>query len=231
MTTASRPYVRLMATMSLVIAATVLLTACNAGGGRKRDADGNLMPTARELDPAGTLYSDTVEEAEKGNCSPESISVLTCFAYRGHGYEGAMATLGQCFIHNGKAEDGVTWLARAANGGWPDAQKALARIYLEGKNAPQNKIEAGAWANLYTKNPSLLSLGVQPDMSVSQKMRDELTAEERSEARRRSDAWSPAYWQPSDKLDAETAATCRVRTKKLYKKKTIDLIPSPDDNF
>jgi TPR repeat protein len=212
--TTGRPFFRLMTTLTLVVAAAFLLASCgSSGNARKRDSNGNLVPSERELDPAGTLYSDMVDAADKGDCSPATVSALTCFAYRGHGYEGAQATLGQCLIHTGKTADGITWMKRAADAGWPDAQKSLAGIYMNGKGLPQSNVEAGFWINLYSKNPSLLSLGVQPDMTLAQRVRETLSADEKAEARRRSDSWLPAYWQPTDQLDAKTAATCHVRAK------------------
>lgn len=230
MTIAGRPFLRLGATLSLVAAAAFLLAACGTGGGHRRDADGNLVPTAREMDPAGTFYSDTIEAAEKGDCQ-DNIQALTCFAYRGHGYEGAQTMLGQCLMRTGKTGDGVVWLKRAADGGWPDAQKLLAHLYLDGKGVPQNNVEAGFWTDLYSKNPSLLSLGVQPDMSLAQQMRDTLSADEEAEARRRADAWLPTYWQSAEQLDAKTAATCRVRPRRAPQKKLDQFIPQDDSSY
>jgi hypothetical protein len=226
MTAKRRPFLRHGAFL-LVIAGAFLVTSCGSGGGvRKRDAEGNLVPTERELDPASTLYSDMIDAADRGDCSAENLSVLTCFAHRGHGYEGAQTTLGQCMIRTGDAGNGVVWLRRAADAGWPDAQKALASLYLEGKGVTRNNVEAGFWTYLYAKNPSLLSLGVQPDMSVAQKMRKTLSDEERAEARRRADTWAPTYWESSTQLDAKTAASCRVRMKKMPQKH----IPIPTAN-
>ncbi|HEY4343774.1 MAG TPA: hypothetical protein VGN05_05470 [Parvibaculum sp.] len=223
-----RPTVRLAATLSILVVAAMFVASCNAGGGHRRDADGNLVPTAREIDPASTFYSDTVEAAEKGDCA-NNIQPLTCFAYRGHGYEGAQTMLGQCLIRGGKDGDGVAWLKRAADAGWPDAQKALAQLYLDGKGVPQDNVTAGMWSNLYSRNPSLLSLGVQPDTTLADHVRETLTADERTEARRRSDVWAPAYWQPTDQLDSKTAATCHVRARRAPPKKASDvLIPDPN---
>ncbi len=217
MTIAGRSTLRLPAILSLLAAATIFVASCNAGGGHRRDDQGNLVPTARELDPASTFYSDTLEAAAKGDCA-NNIEPLTCFAYRGHGYEGAQTVLGQCLMRSGQAAEGLTWLKRAADGGWPDAQKELAHLYLDGKGVPQNNAEAGLWTYLYTKNPSLLSLGVQPDKSVSQQMRDTLTSEEQVQARGRADAWLPTYWTATDQLNAKTAATCRVRARRAPRK-------------
>lgn len=229
MTTAGRSSLRLTATLSLIAAAAIFVASCNAGGGHRRDDQGNLIPTARELDPASTFYSDTMEAAAKGDCA-NNIEPLTCFAYRGHGYEGAQTVLGQCLIRAGKTDEGLTWLKRAANGGWPDAQKELAHLYLDGKGVPQDNAEAGLWTYLYSKNPSLLSLGVQPDKAIIQQMRDTLTSQEQVQARGRAEAWLPDYWTPKDQLNAKTAATCRVRPRRAPRKEA-PIINNMDDRY
>lgn len=205
----------------------LLLAACSAGGGHKRDADGNMIPTARELDPAGTLYAETVADAESGDCGGNTINVLTCFSYRGRGYEGAQTALGQCLVRTGKMTDGVVWLKRAANAGWPDAQKHLSELYSAGKGVEQSNVEAATWDDLYIKNPSLLSLGVQPDTSMAQHLRETANPDERAAARERADAWSPSYWQPTEALSAETAATCRVKMRKQRQNVDPDVLVTP----
>jgi hypothetical protein len=218
MKTTGRATSRLATALSLGLA-VLLLASCGGGSGvqRERDSDGKIIPNARDLDPAGTLYSDTVQKADDGVCDADAIEVLTCFSYRGHGYEGAQASLGQCLIRTGKVADGTVWLKRAANAGWPDAQKRLAQLYASGKGAPQDLVEAATWNNLYLKNPSLLSLGVTPDRSLSQQLHGKLTAEQGAEARRRADAWSPSYWEPDTALNTQTAAVCSVRAKRRMK--------------
>ncbi len=191
------------------------LAACGGGGeSHQRDSQGKLIPNAGDLDPAGTLYSNTISQADGGDCSVDNISVLTCFSYRGHGYEGAQTSLGQCLLRGGKTAEGLTWLTRAANAGWPDAQKLLARIYFDGKLAKQDNVEAATWNSLYMRNPSLLSLGVRPESDLGDKLRGAMSSQERSAADQRVSAWVPSYWEPKEALASETARSCRVRTKK-----------------
>lgn len=205
---------RVLALTSICVGALALAACGGSGDGRQRDSQGKIIPNIGDLDPAGTLYSNTISQADAGNCSPDNISVLTCFSYRGHGYEGAQTSLGQCLLRGGKTDEGLTWLKRAANAGWPDAQKLLARIYLDGKLAGRDNVEAATWNSLYLRNPSLLSLGVRPEGDISEKLKTVLSAEERSAADRRVSAWVPSYWEPKQALSSETARTCRVRTKR-----------------
>ncbi|MGB5950458.1 MAG: hypothetical protein WBG82_14155 [Parvibaculum sp.] len=218
---------RLAALVSACLAMLVL-GACGGGEARKRDANGNLVPTARELDPAGTLYAETVAQAESGNCEADTINVLTCFSYRGHGYEGAQTALGQCLLRTGRTQDGLTWLRRAAEAGGADAQKRLAQVYANGKLVAQDNVEAATWNKLYLRNPALLSLGVQPDRSVAETLSGRLTAQENAAADHRANAFTPKYWQPTDALNAETAATCRVRVKRMRPNVDPYLPKSPD---
>lgn len=202
---------RLALIVSLGLAALMLGACSDSGEVRRRDESGNLVPTARELDPAGTLYAETVVKSETGDCSPDTVNVLTCFAYRGQGYEGAQNALGQCLLRSGKTDQGLTWLRRAANAGGADAQKRLAQVYAAGKIVPEDNVEAATWNKLYLRNAFLLSLGVQPDRSVSEQLSGKLSAAENAAADRRVSAWRPSYWQPTEALNATTAATCRVR--------------------
>ena len=205
----------------LLTLGSLTLTACSSGGGHRRGEDGRPIPTARELDPAGTQYSDTMDQAAAGDCSDGTVAVLTCYAYRGHGYEGAQTALGLCQTQNKNATEGVTWLRRAANSGWPDAQKALVGLYLKGDGVAADKIEAGKWAQLYRKNPSLLSLGVQPDKKIAEQVRSELTQSERIEASLRADQWNAEFWKPQTALDSRTAAICYLAPRRTRGQGTV----------
>jgi len=209
----------------LLAATSLLLTGCGSSGGesRHRTDDGTAIPTARELDPASTRYSDTMDAANAGNCDPEVMATLTCYAYRGHGYEGAQTALGQCLVKNKKPSEGLQWLTRAADAGWPDAQKALATIYLDGSAGTTDPVQAGKWANLYRKNPSLLSLGVQPDKAIGEKIQTTLSQAQSLEARALADNWVPQYWTPQTALDAKTTAACYTAPRRVIKKPDLDL--------
>jgi TPR repeat protein len=149
-----------------------------------------------------------LDAANAGDCSQETISVLTCYAYRGHGYEGAQTALGQCLIKTNSADEGITWLTRAADAGWPDAQKSLALHYLNGEKTAADLPEAGKWSLLYRKNPSLLSLGVSPEKKLTEEVRSRLSPDEKTEAIRRANRWNAKFWTPDHALDNRANAYC-----------------------
>ena len=223
--------IQLTSKAGAVIALSVLalaLAACSGGGAaRKRGADGRIIPTLAEQDPAGTLYAKSVSQAARGECDEETFNVLTCFAYRGHGYEGAQMALGQCLISTGKETEGAEWVQRAANSGWPDAQKLMASLYLKGQGVPQDTVEGAKWAKLYSRNPSLLSLGVQPDVSIAQEFRGSLTSEQAAVADQRAANWMPTYWAPSTAIDRDVKRSCAVEGKRPAPT-SADVITVPD---
>ncbi|MEX2248545.1 MAG: hypothetical protein WD671_02835 [Parvibaculum sp.] len=187
------------------------IAACSGGGAaRKRDSEGRVLPTLAEQDPTGTLYAKSVSDAARGECDERTLDVLTCFSYRGHGYEGAQTALGQCLIATGDNTGGLDWIHRAADAGWPDAQKLLAQILLAGDVATRDGVEAAKWAKLYSRNPSLLSLGVQPDRDLALAFQGEITSEQNTEADRRVAAWVPRYWAPTSQVDQRVQRSCEV---------------------
>lgn len=206
--------VRLSAPAMTVVALCLIafaITACTGGGAaRKRDAEGRVLPTLAEQDPSGTLYAKSISDAGRGECDERTLDVLTCFSYRGHGYEGAQTALGQCLITGGDSTEGIDWVHRAADAGWPDAQKLLAQIYLAGNVTTRDSVEAAKWAKLYSRNPSLLSLGVQPDRNLALAFQGEITAEQNAEADQRVAAWVPRYWTPTSQVDQNVQRSCEV---------------------
>ncbi len=213
----------------LLGAMAIALSACGGGEGgpRKRDADGRVLPTPAEMDPTSTLYAQAVNRAAQGACDEETFNVLTCFAYRGHGYEGAQTALGQCHLAAGDKVEGATWVGRAANAGWADAQKLLARLYLRGDGLTENPVEGAKWAKLYSRNPSLLSLGVQPDPSVAEDFKSVLTREDNATADARALRWTPSYWEPDTQLDQDIRRSCVREARRPLQEHKIPSMPNP----
>src|SRR5690554_5304059 len=212
----------------LLGAMALALAACGGEGGpRKRDADGRVLPTPAEMDPTSTLYAQAVQRAAQGDCDEQTFNVLTCFAYRGHGYEGAQTALGQCHLAAGDKVEGATWVGRAANAGWADAQKLLARLYLRGDGLTENPVEGAKWAKLYSRNPSLLSLGVQPDPSLAEDFKGVLTREEEATADARAVRWTPSYWEPDTQLDQDLRRSCVREARRPLQEHKIPSVPNP----
>lgn len=216
-----------IATLVVICCASLALASCGGGGAtRKRDADGRVVPTLAEQDPSGTLYAKSIGDAARGECDDQTLNVLTCFAYRGHGYEGAQTALGQCRIAMGEKREGVEWVQRAADSGWPDAQKLLSQLYLAGEAMDRDVVEAAKWAKLYSRNPSLLSLGVQPDMSVLDGVRSNITPEQAAQADQRVTAWIPRYWSPATQVDREVKRSCDVEGRRPQPRPEVPTVPN-----
>lgn len=203
---------RLALTLIVLVAASLGLAACSdAPGSMRRTKDGKLVPTLAGQDPLGTLYASSVQKAEKGDCGQETMDVLTCFAYRGHGYEGAQTALGQCLIHEGDEAAGIEWIRRAANAGWAEAQKNLALHYAtDGADAPSAMVKGAFWARLYSRNALLLSLGVTPDSDVTEKYRGKLTPAQAQTVLDRLNAWYPEYWAATSLPEQRIRSSCQV---------------------
>jgi len=196
--------------MTLCLAA-LTITACTGGSAtRQRDSEGRVLPTLAEQDPTGTLYAKSISDARRGECDERTLDVLTCFSYRGHGYEGAQTALGQCLISTGNNAEGIDWVRRAAEAGWPDAQKLLAQMYLDGDVTTRDTVEAAKWAKLYSRNPALLSLGVQPDRDVTLVFRDKITPSQNAAAESLVAEWSPRYWTPATQVDQAVKNSCEI---------------------
>ncbi|NIJ42327.1 TPR repeat protein [Parvibaculum indicum] len=206
---------RLALTLIVLVAASLGVTACSdSPGSMRRTKDGKLVPTLAGQDPLGTLYASSVQKAERGDCNQETMDVLTCFAYRGHGYEGAQTALGQCLIRKGDEASGIQWIQRAANAGWADAQKTLALHYAsDGADAPSAMVKGAFWARLYSRNASLLSLGVTPDPDVTDKYRGKLTTAQATTVLDRLNAWYPEYWTATSLPDQRVRASCQVESR------------------
>lgn len=213
----------------ILCAAAFTLTACGgSGSARKRDSDGRIVPTLAEQDPSGTLYASAISRATSGDCDDNTMNVLTCFAYRGHGYEGAQTALGQCHIAAGDAAEGAEWIRRAAESGWADAQKVMALLYVRGEGVEQNPVEGAKWARLYTRNARLLALGVQPDPAVREAFNNTLTREESARSEQLASSWVPSYWSATSEPDQDVLRSCVVEGRRpTPTRRDIPTAPTP----
>lgn len=187
--------------------AVLLLAGCG-GRGRPDDAsmvvrqgpDGARMAVRPGRDPNAAYIQATALKA-KGDCE-NAAALLRPVAALGPGYENAQTVLGECLLTRpADSADGVTWLTRAADAGWPEAQAALAGHY--GLSAePRNGPEAAYWLALYDANPGKARIGFRPvDESLLQSLRANLDDEEKAAGLRRAATWERKLWLPPPSAD------------------------------
>lgn len=173
------------------------LSGCGGGRGRDRDegmivqerADGTRVAVRPGRDP-NAAYIQATELKAKGDCAT-AVMLLRPVAMLGPGYENAQTALGECLLAQAAdREDGVTWLTRAADAGWPEAQAALAIHHGTGE-------EAAYWLALYDANPNKARIGFRaPDAKVLATVRSSLSGADKTAGMRRAATWKQKLWLP-----------------------------------
>lgn len=202
--------------LTLRVLGVALLTAALAGcgGGRgERDTppDGALLiggPDGRGsiIRPgvdANASYGEGVDLKAKGDCKA-AVLKLRGPANIGPGYENAQTALGECLLQLAGNSDlssdyleGLTWLRRAADGGWPEAQAALAQAHTIGPGALRNQAEAAYWLALYDANPGKARIGFTPfDPAALTAIRAKLTPADKAAGEQRAATWERKVWLP-----------------------------------
>ncbi len=150
------------------------------------------------LDP----WQKAVAAKEKGDC-PGAIPMLEPFARRGHGFEVAQLSLGQCYLtvaqtiadpQEAKKSQvlGATWIVKAANAGLPAAQMELIRLALGGDGFQTEPAEAGKWYLLWRRNPSRQMLGnVELDSKLALRLKTTLNDADWKTATALANRWQP----------------------------------------
>ncbi len=180
--------------------AGIVLSAC-ASGPRDRGAGRGF-----NLNQA---YATATELHARGKCR-EAAAIYFQVAMQGKGYEDAQYRLGECLIRLAGTADfstdyleGLVWLRRAAEAGWPEAQGALAVQYLEGPQNMRNPVEAAMWLNLYENNIGQKRLGFTPLATASiDRLKTTLNAADRAEGDRLAQSWRPVVWKPIASIPA-----------------------------
>ncbi len=157
-------------------------------------ADGTRIAVRPGRDP-NAAYIQATELKAKGDCTT-AITLLRPVARLGPGYENAQMALGECLVANGtEREEGLTWLTRAADAGWPEAQASLAAYF--GGTTTRNNEEAAYWLALYDMNPSKARVGFRaPDAAVLGAVRGSLSEPEKAAGQRRAAVWERKLWLP-----------------------------------
>lgn len=185
----------------------IALSAC--GGRRGLERDGSLIVEER---PDGTrvavraghdpnaAYIQATELKSKGDCA-SAIALLRPVAMLGPGYENAQTALGECLLMQGERTDGETWLTRAADAGWPEAQASLG-VYFASDAAARNAEDAAYWLALYDANSNRARVGFRaPDPKVLFGARALLSEADMAAGRKRAATWRQKLWIPTTAPD------------------------------
>ena len=195
----------------LACLAVLAVSACS-GSSRvpSRDAgvaiagiDGRVT-VIRPGQDTNAAYSQGLDLKNQGNC-PAAVLKLRPVANMGPGYENAQTALGSCLLDTGAKNgelsadylDGLTWLRRAADAGWPEAQGALATAHAFGPVAIRNGEEAAYWLALYETNPRKSRVGFAPMTAADADAIDKaLTAAQKTAGAVRAAQWQRQVWLP-----------------------------------
>ncbi|MEN3977107.1 hypothetical protein [Emcibacter sp. SYSU 3D8] len=181
-----------------LLAAALVLSLAVAGCSSKPQR--SPLPKDRNaVDRISNAYVRAVELQAAGDCEKAS-RLLFRVAMQGIGYEDAQRRLGECTIVLAKGErtrylDGIVWLRRAAEAGWPEAQGSLAYEYATGPMA--DGVEAARWLTLYENNPRMKRLGFTP-MTADKlaRIRAMITPEQLAKGQAAAAAFVPVTWTP-----------------------------------
>lgn len=189
------------------------LTLAGCGGGRddQDGPDGALLiggPDGRGslIRPgvdANAAYTQGVDLRAKGDCK-DAVLKLRGPANLGPGYENAQTALGDCLLQIAGNTDlsadyleGLTWLRRAADAGFPEAQAALADAHANGPAALRNLEEAAYWLALYDANPGKARVGfIAYDPAVLAAIRAKVLPAVKAAAEKRAEGWERKVWLP-----------------------------------
>ncbi len=200
----------------LAAAGMMTLAACGGGGRGERGPDRGRSDAAYYepgIDGRGVLirpggdpnaaYSAAIDLKTKGDCAGASMR-LRPIASLGPGYENAQTALGECLIQTDGASElsadyleGLAWLRRAADAGWPEAQGRLAQTHALGPTAIRSAGEAAYWLTLYDTNTGKSRVGFAPlDSSLLAAIRSAITPAEKAAGEKRAAAWQRKVWIP-----------------------------------
>jgi hypothetical protein len=148
------------------------------------------------------VYADGMALKAKGDCTG-AVPKLRQVAALGPGYEGAQTALGECLLQGNPADltaeyqEGLTWLWRAADSGWPEAQVRLAYAYALGPKTVRNAEEAAYWLALYRNNTGKARIGFTPFPADQLAAIDaSIPAAAKAAGEQRAATWQRKVWLP-----------------------------------
>ncbi len=191
----------------------ILLVETSCGSGQpSRERGGGIVIAGidgrvaiiRPGPDANAAYSEALDLKTGGNCAA-AVAKLRPVAGLGPGYENAQTALGSCLLEADPTDkdlsseylEGLTWLRRAGDAGWPEAQSALALAHAFGPSTIRNGGEAAFWLALYEANAGKSRIGFVPmnaaDVAAVGKS---LTAAEKQTGAQRAAQWQRKVWLP-----------------------------------
>ena len=153
-----------------------------------------------------TQFLQALELRNEGNCAA-TIPLFQPIAQQGPGFENVQYFLGDCLTVVARDDDrlsaelfeGMTWLRRAANAGWPEAQGKLMVIHYTGPLAIRSLTETAFWRELYLANPKRKRVGFVPEPeTLLQEISTALSEDQRNAAKAHAAKWQPTPWKPSE---------------------------------
>jgi hypothetical protein len=196
--------------------AAAVLALASCGGGRspydRGDRDGGIaiagmdgrVSVIRPGRDANAAYTEGLDLKTKGDCAG-AITKLRPVANIGPGYENAQTALGLCLTTTAAQDtelssdylEGLTWLRRAGDAGWPEAQGELARVHAFGPAAIRNGAEAAFWLTLYQTNASKMRIGFIPIPTADEAAVEmSLSVADRTAGTERARKWVRNVWLP-----------------------------------
>ena len=169
------------------------------------------------IDP-NAVYGEAITLKAKGDC-PGAVIKLRQVAPLGPGYENAQTALGDCLLQGaGGADlsadylDGLTWLRRAGDAGWPEAQARLAAAHGLGPTAIRNSEESAYWLALYRANTGKSRVGFVA-LSAEQMAAIEtaIPAAAKAAGEKRAESWTRKVWIPPPQLQGQAPGGMRAR--------------------
>lgn len=195
----------------ILAVAGLTLHSCSSDGRRgpaQREAEQysqGIAGAGRGVRPgpgANAAYVAGLEKRKSGDCK-SAIDIVRPVANLGPGYEGAQFALGDCLsraatgANASEHHEAMTWLLRAADGGWTEAQGRLAELYALGPEGVRSKAEAAYWLALYQAGASLPRFGFEPMSAGAMKaIETALSTAEREAGRARAATWQKKVWIP-----------------------------------
>ncbi len=159
----------------------------------------------KDLAPQSFDAGSRAEELRvKGKCD-QAIPLLRGLVDNGGASEISQYNLGLCLFDVAEKDtahaadlkkEGAGWIIGAANAGLARAQSRAVTLLLDGIGVPPDPVEAKKFALLYQGNPGRYNFNL-PEIpeDVNKRLDVALTGPQRTEARKRANAWTPPSLQ------------------------------------